>query len=203
MQGWTDNEIFTKLHGDPKLYKRSSVTLPQVKRDDDTREQESPDKENVKPSNIDKLPDIKQSNGTVGSAEHKQSNVQKEVRKEVPKEIVRNVEIVRATNGKKEKRTRSPKKKKFVKRLSNGDRFQKMISSSDDSDNGVPIAIRNREALNGEEKKPTPEAAILRVTGGVELVPLLARRRRVGARTLPSSDVTRPPDQYCQYVSNK
>lgn len=73
---------------------------------------------------------------------------------------------------------------------------------SEDSDEGVIENVQNTDSANVGEKKPTPEATILRVTGGVELVPLLARRRRVGARTLHSSDVTRPPDQYCQYVSN-
>lgn len=128
------------------------------------------------------MPDIKQSKN--GSPEHKKSIVEREV------------ETI--GNGKGRVK-RSPVKNKFVKRLSNGDRVQKIIPS-EDSDEGV-IDVQ-KESANLGEKKPTPEATILRVTGGVELVPLLARRRRVGARTLPSSDVTRPPDQYCQYVSN-
>lgn len=122
--------------------------------------------------------------------------MEREVKQHIDKELDKE------PNGKKEKGKRNPKKKKFVKRLSNGDRIPKRISSSDESDNGPLRAIRDGESLNVGEKKPTPEAAILRMTGGVELVPLLARRRRVGARTLPSSDVTRPPDQHCQYVSN-
>ncbi|XP_028175461.1 uncharacterized protein LOC114363829 [Ostrinia furnacalis] len=183
--GWTDNEIFTKLQGDHRLYKRSSLTLPQVKRDDDARElqeRDSAEKENTKPSNIEKLPEIKHSKS--GSPEHKKIVVEKEV-KEVPSNV--------KTRGK-----RSPKKNKFVKRLSNGDRVQKFVPS-EDSDEYVVDRGQNVEPVNVGEKKPTPEATILRVTGGVELVPLLARRRRVGARTLPSSDVTRPPDQYCQW----
>lgn len=188
LQGWTDNEIFTKLQGDHRLYKRSSLTLPQVKRDDDTREQRGrdvADKENIKPSNVEKLPDIKQSKGS--SPERKKSVVEKEVKET-------------NSNGK-GRGKRSPKKGKFVKRLSNGDRVQKIVPS-EDSDEGVIENVQNTDSANVGEKKPTPEATILRVTGGVELVPLLARRRRVGARTLHSSDVTRPPDQYCQYVSN-
>lgn len=64
----------------------------------------------------------------------------------------------------------------------------------------VPDDIEDNGECNGIQKKPTPEAAILRITGGIEIVPLLARRRRVGARTLHSSDVTRLPEQPCQYV---
>ncbi|XP_041970492.1 uncharacterized protein LOC121726913 [Aricia agestis] len=147
--GWTDNDIFNKLKGDHK-HKKSSLTLPEVKRVDD---QDKSDKENQKPS-VDKLPDI-----------HKYANKKNDAE-----------ELIRIYSKK------SPKKGKFVKRLSNGERVRKSVP---DEESG--------------EKKLTPEEAILHLTGGIELVPLLARRRRVGARTLPSSDVTRPPDQLCQW----
>lgn len=176
MQGWTDNEIFTKLKGDHTRHRGSSLTLPKVKGDDDSRE-DSPNKENVRPSRVDKLPDIRHASPKKQRSEPRRYSIEVKMKAEM--------------NGLPSRDTRrSPKKTKFVKRLSNGDKVKKVIlDDSGDSDDVIIV-----------EKKPTPETAILHVTGGVELVPLLARRRRVGARTLPSSDVTRPPDQSCQYV---
>ncbi|CAG9795069.1 unnamed protein product [Diatraea saccharalis] len=179
--GWTDNEIFNKIQGDHKLYKRSSLALPQVKRDDDAREPIDPEKENTSPNNVEKLPAIKQSNNVKGNSAEQYKSDDKDT------------EEVKG-NG---KGKRSPKKNKFVKRLSNGDRVPKVVP--DDDWNGDGVILQNGDISNGKEKKLTPEANILRVTGGIELVPLLARRRRVGARTLPSSDVTRPPEQQCQW----
>lgn len=174
-QGWTDNEIFTKLKGDPGRYRGSSLALPKVKGDDDIGE-DSPNKENVKPSQVDKLPEIKHvSSPMVKTAESRRYSVEVKMKKD--KKDNREVR-------------RSPIGTKFVKRLTNGDKVRRVVLDAG-HDTGEVIVV---------EKKPTPENAILHVTGGVELVPLLARRRRVGARTLPSSDVTRPPDQSCQYV---
>ncbi|KAM3967253.1 uncharacterized protein ACR2FA_011595 [Aphomia sociella] len=184
--GWTDNEIFNKMNGDHKRYKRSSLTLPQVKRDDDLKENVPPESVNVKSSSIEKLPDINHpNNGNVHNGEDKENKNHKEVTK------------VNGANGKvkNSKGKRSPTKNKFVKRLSNGDRVTRIVPD-EDIDNRPP---KNGEITNSLEKKPTPEATILKLTGGVELVPLFARRRRVGARTLPSSDVTRPPEQCCQW----
>ncbi|CAH2991787.1 unnamed protein product [Chilo suppressalis] len=178
--GWTDNEIFNKLQGDQKLYKRSSLALPKVKRDDDTKEQIEADKENEKPCNTDKLPDIKQTKIVNESSPENKSDEK----------------LTKEANGN-GKGKRSPKKSKFVKRLSNGDRVQKVVPD-DNWDAGSAIR-QEGDTSKGAEKKLTPEANILRVTGGIELVPLLARRRRVGARTLPSSDVTRTPEQQCQW----
>ncbi|KAL4716598.1 hypothetical protein ACJJTC_008233 [Scirpophaga incertulas] len=175
--GWTDNEIFSKLQGDHKVLKRSSLALPKVKKDDDGINLEC-EKENVKASHVDKLPNIKPTNNANGRAE--EANDKKEFTNEVK-------DIYNCDKGK------SNAKSKFVKRLSNGDRVEKVVP--DDLD----AACKAHNGCLSLEKKPTPETAILRVTGGVELVPLLARRRRIGARTLPSSDVTRPPDQYCQW----
>lgn len=146
--------------------------MPKVKRGDD-----SSDKEN-KPSSVEKLPFIKHKEQT------KECQKQSEEKPPSPKE----------------KRNRSSRKKRFVKRLPNGARVKKTIP-----DVPVPIAPPKEDSNNNvsltsnyAEKKLTPEAAILRITGGVELVPLLARRRRVGARTLHSSDVTRLPEDNCQ-----
>ncbi|XP_035439142.2 uncharacterized protein LOC118268672 isoform X1 [Spodoptera frugiperda] len=172
--GWTDNEILTKMNG--ANGHKSSLTLPKVKGDDDFRE-DTPNKENVRPHNVDKLPNIK-----YGSSPQRKSPDQRRFSLDVK------VKHEISYGGNPEDR-RSPKKTRFVKRLSNGDKVTKLIID-DSYDSGDAMAV---------EKKPTPEAAILRVTGGVELVPLLARRRRVGARTLPSSDVTRPADQSCQW----
>ncbi|CAG9559678.1 unnamed protein product [Danaus chrysippus] len=160
--GWTDNEIFNKIRGDQKR-KKSSLTLPKVKTaDDDLKNDEVANKENIKPSSVSHLPDIrKQSNTDDGRCNY------------VNKKDVREIYGTEATRN---------QKPKFVKRLSNGDRVKRSLDSD-----------------NVDEKKLTPEEAILRVTGGIELVPLLARRRRVGARTLPSSDVTRPPEQSCEW----
>lgn len=176
-QGWTDNEIFTKLHGDDRRERGSSLTLPKVQGEDDAREIPQ-NKENIKPTRVEKLPDINYvSSPQRRSPERRRYSIEVKIKKEGS---FYNGEV-----------RRSPKKTRFVKRLSNGDKVTKLIL--DDS-------FDREEALHEAEKKPTPETAILHVTGGVELVPLLARRRRVGARTLPSSDVTRPPDQSCQYV---
>ncbi|KAI5646536.1 hypothetical protein NE865_01469 [Phthorimaea operculella] len=186
--GWTDNEIFDKLQGDHRRYKRSSLTLPQVKRVDDAKE-DSSDKENVKPSNVEKLPEIKQATSP------KESN--QEVCRKVSAE---NKEPQKSEN--KNKTKKPPKKSKFVKRLSNGERVQRIVPEDDSSEDINNNKCDNGASVNGNglEKKLTPEATILRVTGGIELVPLLARRRRIGARTLPSTDVTRPSDEHCQYV---
>lgn len=162
-----------------KRDKRSSLTLPKVKREDGSKEDDSNDKENEKPSNIEKLPDIKHSNSPKGSPKKNRHSKHTGDKKEVT------VKEGNANNG---KGKRSPKKNKFVKRLSNGDRIQRTVPE-DYYENGL---------LNNDDKQMTPEETILRLTGGVELVPLLSRRRRVGARTLPSSDVTRPPDESCQ-----
>ncbi|XP_045765676.1 uncharacterized protein LOC123867612 [Maniola jurtina] len=170
--GWTDNEIFDKMKGEHKRYKRSSLFLPKVKTADDESKHDVNNKENVKPSSVEKLPDIgKQTSPEVSPEGRRKSDESKEVKP--------------VKNG---KTKRSPKKNVFVKRLSNGERVRKTLPD-DEVDNGDACG----------EKKPTPEATILRLTGGIELVPLLARRRRVGARTLPSSDVTRPPEQSCEW----
>ncbi|XP_039750069.1 uncharacterized protein LOC120626582 [Pararge aegeria] len=170
--GWTTNEIFNKLKGENKRYKRSSFTLPKVKPADDDSKQDANRKENIKTSSIAKLPDIGNQSvhniSNVGRSENIESNETKHVR-----------------NG---KTKRNPNKNMFVKRLSNGERVRRTLPD-DEGDN----------ADGCDENKLTPEATILRLTGGIELVPLLARRRRVGARTLPSSDVTRPPDQSCEW----
>ncbi|XP_075972039.1 uncharacterized protein LOC142973894 [Anticarsia gemmatalis] len=172
--GWTDNEIFTKLDGDPRRNRGSSLTLPKVKGDDDLGE-DSPNKENMKPSRVDKLPEIKRDGSPKGKlVEPRRYSVEVKIKHEI--------------NGHGHGR-RSPKKTQFVKRFPNGDKVKKVVLE-DNYDSGENIEV---------QKKPTPETAILHVTGGVELVPLLARRRRVGARTLPSSDVTRPPDDRCQW----
>ncbi|GBP35920.1 hypothetical protein EVAR_23169_1 [Eumeta japonica] len=169
--GWTDNEIFTKLKGEQRRLKRSSLTLPQVKRDED-----SPDKELKrldKSSSVEKLPAISPNSGS-STSDNTRS---------------------RESSGDKPKRNgrTKPQKKKIVKRLSSGV-VTKIVA--DDHHAGGDAERNGPNDSNGLQC--TPEAAILRITGGVELVPLLARRRRVGARTLPSSDVTRPPEQPCQ-----
>ncbi|CAH2105585.1 unnamed protein product [Euphydryas editha] len=170
--GWTDNEIFNTLRGEQNRCKRSSFTLPKVKADDDySKGDDMTSKENIKPSSIEKLPDIGKH-----SAEEKvrSSNEGKEGKD---------------TCSKNSRTKRSPTKSKFIKRLSNGDRMTR----------SVPNDVEENEEIKRIENKPTPEATILRITGGIEIVPLLARRRRVGARTLPSSDVTRLPEQACQW----
>ncbi|XP_023950886.2 uncharacterized protein LOC112055114 [Bicyclus anynana] len=163
--GWTDNEIFNKMKGENKRYKRSSLTLPKVKTADDDTKHDVNNKENVKPSSVSKLPDITKQSSSEGRSKSSE-----------------NKEVKHARNG---KMKRGSNKNVFVKRLSNGERVKRTVPDDDVED--------------GDEKKPTPESTILRLTGGIELVPLLARRRRVGARTLPSSDVTRPPDQSCEW----
>lgn len=158
--------MFDSIQGEHKRQKSSSLTLPLVKKEDDTST-----KENVKPSSVEKLPDI--NNKSSSDAEYVDNNKRNGSNGE--------------SNNSKEKRRK--KRSKTVKRLSNGERLTRI----------VPTVEQNYDELaNLMDKKTTPEEAILRVTGGVELVPLLARRRRVGARTLPSSDVTRPQDQDCQ-----
>lgn len=160
---------------------KSSLTLPKVKGDDDYREDNMPNKENVKLQHVEKLPNIKHTGSPqTKPPEPRRFSLDVKVRHEVSY----------GSNG---ESRRSPKKTRFVKRLSNGDKVTKLILD-DSYDSGDAVVV--------PEKKPTPETAILHVTGGVELVPLLARRRRVGARTLPSSDVTRQADQLCQYVSS-
>lgn len=165
--------------------------MPKVKRDDDSSGEISPDKENIKPSIIEKLPDIVQTNSASKEQRRKQSDDKKETPKEVQCKDTNKVQY----NGKKQKNT--TKKGKFVKRLSNGERLKRIVP---DEEIKLPPTVSSGDTATIGEKKLTPETTILRLTGGIELVPLLARKRRVGARTLPSSDVTRPPEQSCEYV---
>lgn len=161
--------------------------MPKVKKDDDSSGDFSPDKENVQPSKIEKLPDIEQTNSASKEQRRKLSGDKKEAPKEVQYK----------DNGKKQKGTKSKlesKKGKFVKRLSNGERLKRIVLDEEIK----PPTVTNSDTTTTGEKKLTPDSTILRLTGGIELVPLLARRRRVGARTLPSSDVTRPPEQSCE-----
>lgn len=162
--------------------------MPKVKRDDDSSADITPDKENIKPSNVEKLPNIEQTNSASKEQRRKLSGEKNEAPKEVQNK----------DNGKNKRST--TKKGRFVKRLSNGERLKRMVPD-EEIEKPVLTTVNNgdTETLGGE-KKLTPETTILRLTGGIELVPLLARRRRVGARTLPSSDVTRPPEQSCEYV---
>ncbi|XP_059046028.1 uncharacterized protein LOC131841725 [Achroia grisella] len=185
--GWTDNEVFNKMTGDHKRYKSSSLTLPQVKRDDDLKENNPSETENIKSSSVDKLPDINHTNNANGQT--------KEVKEKKSDNALTKVNgsTGKSTNGN-HKGKRSPTKK-IVKRLSNGDRVVRSVPAEDVETKPT----KNAESIHILEKKPTPEETILKLTGGIELVPLFARRRRVGARTLPSSDVTRPPEQYCQW----
>ncbi|XP_045494241.1 uncharacterized protein LOC123693274 [Colias croceus] len=169
--GWTDNEIFNKIRGDQRRSKRSSLTLPDVKRADDYSNLVALEKENVVPHR-EKLPQI-----------NKHSIKSKNCSSDEKRQVEREKELIQCY-GKNGRTKQNSSKQKFVKRLSNGERVEKRIEDIGDS-------------LN--DKKLTPEETILRVTGGIELVPLLARRRRVGARTLPSSDVTRPPHESCQW----
>lgn len=171
LQGWTDNEIFNKMRGEHKCCKRSSLTLPKVKTVDDEPKDEIANKENIKRSNIEKLPEIRKSSSADNSEEIKQSCNGKDYYR----------------GNKNQAKVKNSKKNKFVKRLSNGT-VKRVVSEE----------VTNVDGSG--ENKLTPETTILRLTGGIELVPLLARRRRIGARTLPSSDVTRPPEQSCQYV---
>lgn len=161
--------------------------MPKVKREDDSSDDIPPDKENVKPSSVEKLPDIEQTN----SASKKQRRKHTDEKQETPKEVQHK------DNGKNKRSTN--KKGKFVKRLSNGERLKRVVP---DEDIHKPILtnVSKGDSTSMGDKKLTPDTTILRLTGGIELVPLLARRRRVGARTLPSSDVTRPPEQSCEYV---
>ncbi|XP_068631436.1 uncharacterized protein [Battus philenor] len=166
--GWTNNEIFNKLRGEQKRYKRSSLALPEIKGDDDLKNQEVSDKENNKTIRMEKLPNIvNHSNLYINS---KDDSFGHYPRGEV--------------------KSKSPKKSKVVKRQCNEERVPKT---------GIDENVHDVDLSNVIDKKLTPEGSILRLTGGVELVPLLARRRRIGARTLPSSDVTRPPEQACQW----
>lgn len=158
--------MFDKLKCEHNGYKRSSLTLPFVKRDDDLKDRGS---DGHNKSRREKLPDISNQSSP-------NTNIDlKKARDSALKESNG------SNNGNKSHR------KGVVKRLVNGRRDTKSIV--DHIDNTANGAI---------EKKPTPEGTIQRLTGGIELVPLLARGRRVGARTLPSSDVTRPPEQTCQ-----
>lgn len=187
-QGWTDNDIFTKLHLEHKRYKRSSLALPIVKRDDDSKEKSTPDKETMKSSEV-KLPDIKQTN----SPKTKSQEERREESNSNGKEVKEDGSVTTV-----KEKVKSNKKKKFVKRLSNGEKIKRLVPEEDNVEDGNKGSENVRDG-----NQLTPEERILSVTGGIELVPLLARRRRVGARTLPSSDVTRPPDQLCQYVLPK
>ncbi|XP_048479072.1 uncharacterized protein LOC119690439 [Plutella xylostella] len=162
--GWTDNEIFNQIKGAHRQ-KSSSLSLPPVKRDDDCGPQNQL-------AAYEKLPQI-------GEKE----NCQKEARKVT----------IEAEKGSGKRRKKSAKKKRFIKRLPNGERLHKDIPQ----DPPPPAAAPAPPAA--DEKQLTPETVILRATGGVELVPLLARRRHAGAGTLHSSDVTRPPDQDCEW----
>lgn len=82
-QGWTDNEIFNKIKVDHKRIKKSSLALPQVKRDDDLVGSDQQNKENIKPSNIEKLPDIKQTNSVNDSPEETRKTSAEKEKKEV------------------------------------------------------------------------------------------------------------------------
>ncbi|XP_050343390.1 uncharacterized protein LOC126768949 [Nymphalis io] len=176
--GWTNNEIFNILRGEHKRHKRSSLTLPKVKTVDDcTKEDEITNKENIKHSSVEKLPDIPGKQSSLDRDDCTDAKF-----KSGGKEHI----YISNKNGRQKRRSN---KSKFVKRLSNGDRVIRRISDNEE---------RNRES-NSVDKKLTPEATILHATGGIELVPLLARSRRVGARTLPSSDVTRPQEQSCEW----
>ncbi|CAG4993425.1 unnamed protein product [Parnassius apollo] len=178
--GWTNNEIFNKLKGEHCNYMRSSLTLPKVKRDDDLIDQSLFDKENTKSSSVEKLPEItKQISPNISGRD--------KVKISEGDHALRKSNDTNVKNGKSKK---SPRKTQFVKRLCNGERVTKIKID----DQGI-----NTSSNNIIDTKPTPEGTILRLTGGIELVPLLARRRRIGACTLHSSDVTRPPEQSCQW----
>ncbi|CAK1598903.1 unnamed protein product [Parnassius mnemosyne] len=178
--GWTNNEIFNKLKGEHCNYKRSSLTLPKVKRDDDLKDHNLVNKENTKSSSVEKLPEItKQINPNISCRDKGKISGSDDVLRES-----------NDTNMKNGKSKKSPRKTQSVKRLCNGEQLTKL--NMDDQ------AITT-SSNNTIETKLTPEGTILRLTGGIELVPLLARRRRTGARTLHSSDVTRPPEQSCQW----
>lgn len=161
--------------------------MPKVKRDDDSNDDITQDKENIKPSSVEKLPDIEQTNSASKEQKRKLSGEKKEAPKVVQLK----------DNGKNKKR--ATKKGNFVKRLSNGERLKRIVPD-EEIEKPVLTTVNNGDTATIGDKKLTPETTIFRLTGGIELVPLLARRRRVGARTLPSSDVTRPPEQACEYV---
>ncbi|XP_061710780.1 histone-lysine N-methyltransferase, H3 lysine-79 specific isoform X2 [Cydia pomonella] len=184
--GWTDNDLLNKLQSDEhKRYKRSSLTLPNVKRDDDTKDRNTPDKENKSQSEL-KLPDINHTN----SPKSKNQEVQKEESTQTS-----NGQVVKKDDGVSTVTSKDKlKKKKFVKRLPNGEKINRTLPEEEHVEK-----IEKENATDVGEKKLTPEETILRATGGIELVPILARRRRVGARTLHSSDVTRPPEDMCQW----
>lgn len=184
--------------------KNSSHTLPKVKYD--LRDQEytkALEKENTEP---EKLPGINKSNSANArkpkSAE-REGNPYNYGEIDVRQNLSRENQIRRENSAARQmipmpsyktKQRRSPKKSHFdFRKLPNGEDIRCIVP--DDYYNNCP---NMEDVTNYKEKKPTPEAAILSVTGGIELVPLLARRRRVGARTLPSSDVTRPPEDSCQ-----
>lgn len=202
LQGWTDNEMLNKLKGD-QGQKSSSHTLPKVKYD--LRDQDYADKhygkENTEPQ---KLPGIYKTNSATAKKETKldeldhrynigEIDTKNEISGANPIRPESN-SASRQVIGYKTKQRKSAKKSHFdFTKLPNGENIRCIVP--DDYYNNCP-SMEN--VTNYKEKQPTPEAAILSVTGGVELVPLLARRRRVGARTLPSSDVTRPPEDSCQ-----
>lgn len=184
LQGWTDQEGFDKMNGNRQPQQRSSLTLPQVKRDDDFYEDYMHEKENVRFAALpDKLPDI--SNNTP-------TKLIREL-EEIERQNMERRKAIQAVSVSKGKGKRSPQINKLNRKLYNTE--QPKLVYPDDLYEKQP---KPEEYLKKSDKKPTPEENILRVTGGIELVPLLARRRRVGARTLPSSDVTRPPEQSCQ-----
>lgn len=182
LQGWTDNDIFRKLKADHRQLKGSSLTLPPVKRDDDYTDK-SVKKGNIKTSNLKTLPVINNHNSYKGDSENTT----------MFEDISTFDKIVNISTNRNKRNHRKNIKTNNAKKTTNSDKIMPKIPDGIDSN----INIDNKD--NSYEKKPTPEAKILRLTGGVELVPLLARRRRVGARTLPSSDVTRPPEQACQW----
>lgn len=135
------------------------------------------------------MPDIAHNNSPNSARRENENNGREEIR-----ERKKEVKQVSVSKG---KGKRSPKKSKFCKRLPTGCKEEVHLAYPEDL---YEKQLKCDESLNRGDKKLTPEEAILRTTGGIELVPLLARRRRVGARTLPSSDVTRPPEQSCQSV---
>lgn len=197
--------MLNKLIGD-QGHKSSSHTLPKVKYDlrDQDYAVKAFEKENAEP---ERLPVISKYNSA--NIRKEDMPIEKEARQEynIGEIDVRQNNSVENQIGHennsaskqlmqeyKTKQTRSPKKTHFdFRKLPNGENIRCIVP--DDYYNNCP---NMEDVTNYKEKKPTPEAAILSVTGGVELVPLLARRRRVGARTLPSSDVTRPPEDSCQ-----
>ncbi|KOB64338.1 Uncharacterized protein OBRU01_24410, partial [Operophtera brumata] len=171
-------------------YKSSSHTLPKVKYD--LRDQDyvgkTFEKENAEP---EKLPGIYKTNSAnarkeetrdeneaikpynIGEIDIRQNkNDENQIRRE------NNSASRQLMQGYETKQKRSPKKTHFdFRKLPNGDDIRCIVR--DDYYNNCP---NMEDVTNYKEKKPTPEAAILGVTGGVELVPLLARRRRMARK---------------------